>query len=358
MTIPQISLESIQRAYDIIQPQLIRTPVLTNPDLSKLVEDAVFPDEDSHERRGRLKLFLKCENLQRGGSFKFRGASFFLSQLNEASLRRGVVAYSTGNHAIGLALAARSASDALGFPIPVQIVMSWTASNAKVDKIRALGAIVFQAGSTLTECAVVAEEISRETGATLVPTSSHPFNTIGQGTAGLEFMEQMEEMEQRRLDVVLVPTGGASLLAGTAMACKGVQPKLRIFGTEPAIGAADLSKSRACGQRSTHISGSTIADGLRQPVALCNWGIASNPSMVEAVYAVSDAEIRLATVQVLKIIGMLIEPSSAVPIAALLFDKALHQQFHHIHKGMQLNIGVIITGGNTSIDTFSVITPR
>ncbi|KAG8626720.1 hypothetical protein KVT40_005665 [Elsinoe batatas] len=314
---PRINLEAIHYAYDVLATRAVRTPILRSISLAQL-----------DIRPGHINVFLKCENLQRGGSFKFRGACFFLSQLSEETLKKG-------NHAIGLALAAAEASRALGYPIPVLILMTSTASPTKMDKIRALGATVIQAGATLTECATYAEEVRRETGATVVPTSSHPFNTLGQGSAAVEFLEQLEETGEAPLDAIIVPSGGASLLAGTAVACHGLQPKVRVFGSEPISGAADLGKARSRGERITKLEGFTIADGLRQPVAKCNWNIVRRDDLVEDVYQST---------------GMLIEPSSAVPVAAVLFNKALHQHLRGSFTGRPLNTGLIITGGNVSAD--------
>ncbi|KAF2220820.1 pyridoxal-5'-phosphate-dependent enzyme [Elsinoe ampelina] len=335
----KINLEAIQYAYNILGTRAIRTPILRSISLTQLVE-----------RPGRINVFLKCENFQRGGSFKFRGACFFLSQLSEETLKKGVVSYSTGNHAIGLALAAAEASGALGYPIPVLIIMTYTASPTKIDKIRALGATVIRAGATLTECTTYAEEVHRETGATVVPTSSHPFNTLGQGTAAVEFLEQMEEIGEGPLDAIIVPSGGASLLAGTAVACHGLQPKLRVFGSEPISGAANLGKARSRGQRITKLEGFTIADGLRQPVAACNWNIVRRKDLVEDCLftCATCGGARLVGGSRYKSTGMLIEPSSAVPVAALLFNKHLHQHLRGSFEGRPMNIGVIITGGNVS----------
>lgn len=250
-------------------------------------------------------------------------------------------------------MAARSASEARGFPIPVEILMTWTASQSKIDRIRRMGATVTQHGPTLVECQKLAEEIQRKRGATIVPPSAHPNIALGQGTAMLELHEQMNELEEGRLDAVLVPSAGGALLAGTAVACHGLDPKIKVFGTEPAHGGANLREARAQGCRSTTITDHTIADGLRSVTAPCNWEIVRDSTLVDDVYSVDDDEIQTALCRIIEDMKLLVEPSSAVPVAALLFNRHLHQQLASLYRGKPLRIGVILTGGNVSLKALS-----
>lgn len=259
-------------------------------------------------------------------------------------------------------MAARSASEASGFPIPVEILMTWTASPAKIDRIRRMGARVTQHGPTLVECQKLAEDIQRKTGATIVPPSGHPDIALGQGTAMLELHDQMRELDDEGpLDVVLVPSAGGALLAGTAVACHGLDAGItKVFGTEPSQGGADLRHARARGCRSTTISTdhNTVADGLRSVTAPCNWEIVRDERLVEDVYSVDDEAIQRALCRIIEDMRFLVEPSSAVPVAALLFNGHLQQHLASLYRGKPLRIGVILTGGNVGLKSLGTLLER
>ncbi|KAJ8116393.1 hypothetical protein OPT61_g2166 [Boeremia exigua] len=342
---PTLEIGAIRKAYTIVREQAHKTPVHKCPEVSKEVQDAIFNEHDAG--MPILELFFKCENLQKAGSFKFRGAFHFLSQLSDKALRAGIVSYSTGNHAIALTMAANHASQLKGFSIPVQMLMTWTASADKIDNIQRLGAKVLLHGPTLVECMQLATRLQLETGATLVP-QGHPLIALGQGTAMLEFHEQMQELGHGNLDAVIVPSATGALLAGTAVVSHALNPGINVFGSEPVTGGANLATARSQGKRIAVLNGTTIADGLRSPTAPFSWEYIKKPKLVNDVLQVSDSEIRQSLTLIVERMSCVIEPSSAVPFAALLFNKNLHSALREMYKGRPLRIGVILTGGNIS----------
>ncbi|KAK4908611.1 hypothetical protein LTR49_022514 [Elasticomyces elasticus] len=349
-SLPVLDLPGIRKAYSIIRAQTYRTPVHEFPEMSRTVQDAVFgSDHDGHAGNSMLEVLFKCENMQKAGSFKFQGAYHFLSHLDEKSLRAGVVSYSTGNHAIALATAARSISQIKGFPIPVHILMTWTASQAKINAVRDLGATVLLHGPTLVECIQLANEMQLVTGATLVP-QGHPIIALGQGTVMLELYEQMEELGHVTLDAIIIPSAGAGLLAGTAVVCRDSDSRTAVFGSEPTTGGANLALARLQGKNITILDGTTIADGLRLTTALCTWHYVKDATLVQDVYQVADQEIREALSLIANQMNLVVEPSSAVPLAALLFSSDLQHALRAMYRGTPLRVGVVLTGGNISSD--------
>lgn len=364
---PIIEISAVRKAHSIIREQASRTPVYRCPGFSEQVQDAVFHDHDA--KVPMLELFFKCENLQKAGSFKFRGAYHFLSQLSENELRAGIISYSTGkakpihffrhrliwrkgNHAIALTMAANHASRLRGFPIPVQMLMTWNASPAKIDTIQKLGAEVLLHGPTLVECIHLATKIQLETGATLVP-QGHPLIALGQGTVMLELHEQMQELGHGRLDAVIVPSATGALLAGTAVVSQALDPHITVFGSEPMIGGANLATARSQGKRITTLNDMTIADGLRSPTAQFNWEYVKNAALVRDVLQVTESEIRRTLASIVERMKFVVEPSSAVPLAALLYNTNLHHAINKMYEGRPLKIGVILTGGNITASAMS-----
>ncbi|MFQ5745671.1 MAG: threonine/serine dehydratase [Gemmatimonadota bacterium] len=256
---------------------------------------------------------LKCESLQHGGAFKLRGAYNFLCALPAADRERGVVTYSSGNHAQGVAYAARA------FGVPAAVVMPEDVPSIKLEGTRALGAEVELAGTTTTERRARAEEILATRGGTMVPPFDHPDIIAGQGTVGLEIREQCEETvrgdEPARPALVVVPVGGGGLVSGVAAALRALEPGVRVVGVEPE-GAAKMRRSLDAGGPVTLESIDTIADGLR-PVRPGDLTFAHCRALVDDVVTVADDAIRRAVLWCYDR-RLVVEPSGAAGVAALL----------------------------------------
>ena len=269
-------------------------------------------------------MFLKCENLQRGGAFKFRGAYNTISQLPEDARKRGVLAFSSGNHAQGVALAARL----LG--APVVICMPGDAPAVKVAATRGYGAEVIFYDRLRDDREAFARRIAEERGMALVPPYDHPHIMAGAGTAALELVEAVPE-----LDAVLVPIGGGGLIAGSATAVRGARPAARVFGVEPA-GADDTLQSLRAGERVRVPPPATIADGLR-PVTPGRLTFPVIQRHVEDVLVVTDDEILEAVRFALLRLKLVVEPSGAVPLAVALAGR--------LPPDLR-RVGLVISGGN------------
>jgi threonine dehydratase len=250
-------------------------------------------------------LFLKCENLQRGGAFKIRGALNFLLQLDRDSLRRGVVTYSSGNHGQAMAIAAAR----LG--APAVVVMPTTAPPVKVGNARRFGAEVIFAGTTSLHRKERAEAVAAERGMTIVPPFDHAHIVAGQGTVGLELLAQRPDVT-----AVYVPAGGGGLIAGVAAAVKHSAPHVRVVGVEPA-GAPKMTRSRAAGAPATLDRIDSIADGLLA-VRPGDLTFAHIQALVDDVVTVSDDEIRAAMRFVASHAKLVAEPSGATAVAGAL----------------------------------------
>ena len=252
---------------------------------------------------GRLR--LKCENLQRGGAFKLRGAYNFIAQLSQEDRARGVATYSSGNHGRAVALAAAE----LG--IPAVVVVPVDAPQVKVDGIRRLGAEVYFEGTTSVERRRRAEEIAGERGLEIVPPFDHPHIIAGQGTVGLEIIEDWAAVER-----VLVPVGGGGLLSGVAAAVKALAPNVQVYGVEP-VGAAAMARSLEAGSLVELDSSASVADGLKpvRPGDLTFWHASQ---LVEEVLLVEDEEILRALAWCAEEFRLLVEPSGAAAVAAVM----------------------------------------
>jgi len=272
--------------------------------------------------------FFKCENLQRGGSFKIRGASNFVFSIPRAQLAKGVVAYSSGNHAQAVAIAAEYAG------IAATLVMPLDAPRSKVEATRAHGARIVTYDRLRESREAIGRQISGETGAALVPPYDHAWTIAGQGTAALELLEDVPE-----LDALVAPVGGGGLISGCALMAKQMRPNIRIFGVEPADGN-DTQQSLEAAERIEIAPPKTIADGLR---ATCP-GALTFPivqRLVDDVLVVSEDEIRGAMRFLLTRMKILVEPSGAVAAAAVLSRK-LPQDVG--------SVGVILSGGNVDLE--------
>jgi threonine dehydratase len=286
----------------------------------------VTPMVDVSALAGR-PLFLKCESLQPGGAFKIRGAYNMVAQLTDDQRRRGVVTYSSGNHGQAMALAARE----LG--APAVVVMPTTAPQIKVDGARAFGAEIIFAGTTSIERRKRAEEEAAARGLTMVPPFDHELIIAGQGSLGLEILEQLPNVE-----TVLVPVGGGGLLAGVAAAIKQSRPGVRVVGVEPS-GADAMKQSLSAGHVVTLPSTKTIADGL-MPVRPGDLTFAHARQFVDEVITVEDPQIIDAVLWLFTSAKIVAEPSGAATVAAALDDARATQ-------GITV---AIVSGGNISAE--------
>jgi threonine dehydratase len=274
---------------------------------------------------------FKCENLQRGGSFKIRGAANLIFQIPEADRPRGVVAYSSGNHAQAVAIAARH----LG--IPATLVMPTDAPRSKVEATRAQGAAMVTYDRLRENREAIGARIALETGATLVPPYDHPRTIAGQGTTALELLEQAPG-----LDALIAPVGGGGLLSGCAIAARSVNPAIRIFGAEPED-ANDTFLSLRAGRWVEIPPPQTLADGLRATRP----GEITFPilqELAEGILLVSEEEIRATVKFLLTRLKILVEPSGAAAAAAV-----LHRR---LPSGIR-SVGVILSGGNVDFETLA-----
>jgi threonine dehydratase len=308
-----LTASDIRAAATRIRPLAKRTPVLTSADF---------------DAEAGLRVFFKCENLQTGGAFKIRGASNLILSIPPADLPSGVVAFSSGNHAIAVAIAARYAGAA------AIIVMPADAPRSKLDTTRQHGAHIVTYDRFHESREAIAAHILEETGATLVPPFDHPAIMAGQGTAALELLEDVSD-----LDALIAPVGGGGLLSGCATIAKEMRPQIRIFGVEPRD-ANDTFLSFEAGERRSIPLPATSADGLRstQP------GELTFPIMrkfAEQILLVDEDQIRAAVGFLLTRLKILVEPSGAVGAAALLS--------HKLPAGIR-SVGVILSGGNMDLD--------
>lgn len=311
MNEPLPNLDDIRRARALIAPAIRRTPVLTSHSV-----DAV----------AGAQLFFKCENFQTVGAFKFRGACHAVFNLTAAELARGVATHSSGNHAAALARAAalRGAK--------AHIVMPDNSPRIKKTAVAGYGASITWCEPTLAAREATLAAVVARTGATFI----HPYDNLrvicGQGTAALELCEAAGD-----LDAVLAPVGGGGLLSGTATAAKGLRPDIRVFGAEPA-GADDACRSFHSGRLLPVERPQTIADGLRTSLSPRTFAVISDK--VEDILTASEAGIVAAMRLIWERMKIIIEPSSAVPLAAILEHRALFAG---------LKVGVIISGGNVDL---------
>jgi threonine dehydratase len=257
--------------------------------------------------RARRPLWLKCENLQVTGSFKLRGAYNMVSRLPEEVRRRGVITYSSGNHAQALAYAARVLN------VPAVVVMPTTASAIKVDGARGYGAEILREGTTSLERRGRAEQVALDRGLTIVPPFDHEDIVAGQGTVGLEILDALPAVSR-----VYVPLGGGGLLSGVSAAVVQAKPSAKVIGVEP-VGAAKMTASLAAGHPVTLKSVGSVADGLL-PVRPGDLTFAHVQRFVDQVVTVPDEAIERAVAWLFRHAKLVVEPSGAAAVAALLAD--------------------------------------
>lgn len=281
------------------------------------------------DRMAERSLFFKCENFQKVGAFKFRGACNAVRKLPEAVAVHGVVTHSSGNHAQALALAAKLRG------IPAHIVMPRNATPAKRRAVEGYGARVIECEPTLPAREETAAAVLAETGGTLISPYNHPDVIAGQGTVALELLEQVPG-----LDAIVAPVGGGGLVSGVAIAARGLAPAVRVFAAEP-LGADDAARSRAAGRLLPQAAPQTIADGLLTSLGDLTWPVIRD--LVEQVVTVTEDEIVRAMRLMWERAKLLIEPSSAVAVAAVLTDA-----FRRL-DGLR-RVGVVLSGGNANLD--------
>jgi threonine dehydratase len=313
---PAIQPDDIRAAAERIRPLARRTPVM---------------NAEAFDAEAGPRTFFKCENLQRGGAFKIRGAANLVLSLPAAALARGVVAYSSGNHAQATAIAAKHVG------VPATIVMPEDAPRSKMEATRGHGAKIVTYNRFNESRETIAAGILKESGATLVPPFDHPMIMAGQGTAALELFE-----ETGPLDALITPVGGGGLLSGCATIARALYPSIRIFGAEPEQ-ANDTFLSMIAGSRVAIPVPDTIADGLRsQKPGELTFPIVQQ--LAERIILVTDDELRAAVKFLLLHLKILVEPSGAAATAAVLFRK-LPPEIR--------SVGVVISGGNVDFEELS-----
>jgi len=304
-----VTLPDIDAAAERIEGVALRTPLLPFPELSE-------------DLGGEVR--LKCESLQRGGSFKIRGALNFLSQLPDDEMKRGVITYSSGNHAQALALAAQLKG------VRAVVVMPTTAPRVKVEGAERLGAEVVFEGTTSPHRQSRAEEIAEKEGLAMVPPFDHPFIIAGQGTVGREIAEDWPEV-----DVVVIPIGGGGLASGTAAALQALLPGVQVVGVEP-DGAASMRAALDAGEPVTLDGIDTIADGIAS-VRTGDLTLLHAQALFDDVVLVKDDVIRQASTLLLSRRKLVVEYSGAASLGALL-SGAIEV------RGRK--VAVVLSGGN------------
>src|SRR6266403_757530 len=308
-----LDLPTIRSAHERIRPHIHRTLVLTSSRL----------DEASG-----AGLFFKCENFQKIGAFKARGATNAVFSLDETIARRGVATHSSGNHGAAVARAAKLRG------IPAHIVMPSNSAKVKIRAVESYGAQVVFCEPTEESREIKCAEVINQTGATLIHSFENEHVVAGQGTAAMELLEDIAD-----LDVIMCPVGGGGLLSGTAIAAKSMRPQIKVIAVEPE-NADDAAQSFRAGRRLVTEKKFTIADGLRTNIGEPNFAIIQQ--YVDDIVTVSEEAIVSAMRTIWETMKIVIEPSAAVPYAASVENKiALEGK----------RVGIILTGGNVDLDT-------
>jgi threonine dehydratase len=311
-----VSLDDIRLAAGRIRALVRRTPLID-----------VGAGGDTVTRSGQHRLLLKCECFQPGGAFKIRGACNMIAQLSPEARSAGVITYSSGNHGRAVALVAES------FRVPAVIVMPETTPRVKVEGVRSHAAEVIFAGVTSADRRICAEELAQRRGLTIVPPFDHPWIIAGQGTTGLEILEQHSQVR-----AIYVPVGGGGQIAGVSAAVKRMRSSVRIVGVEPTR-AARMSASIAAGHPVTLDSTTSIADGLLtlRPGDLT---FAHVQAFVDDLVTVDDAEIAAAVQWLFQEARIVAEPSGAAAIAAA-------------RRAPEADTVAVVSGGNVDPDAFA-----
>ncbi len=307
--------DDVVEAHDRIRPYIHRTPVLTSEYLSGLAG---------------CELFFKCENFQKAGAFKVRGATNAVFGLSDADAGAGVATHSSGNHALSLSYAAGRRG------IPCHVVMPRTAPEAKKDAVRGYGGIITECEPSTTSREAVFAEVQEATGADFVHPYNDPRVIAGQATCSREFMEQMEEFGGP-LDTIVAPIGGGGMVSGTCLTVSSVAPDVRVIAAEP-LQADDAARSLKAGHIIADDAPSTVADGLKVPLKDLTWHFVR--SHVSDILTATEDEIVSAMRLTWQRMKIVIEPSCAVPLAVILKNP-------DTFAGRR--VGVVITGGNVDL---------
>ncbi|HEY2679702.1 MAG TPA: pyridoxal-phosphate dependent enzyme [Candidatus Udaeobacter sp.] len=307
-----VNIDTIRAAHERIRPHIHRTPVLTNSWLN----DAC-----------RVSLFFKCENFQKIGAFKARGATNAVFALDETTARLGVATHSSGNHGAAVARAAKLRG------IPAYVVMPSNSAKVKIRAVEAYSALVVFCEPTEESREMKCAEMINKTGATLIHSFENEHVIAGQGTAAMELLEDIPN-----LDVIMCPVGGGGLLSGTAIAAKSMRPQIKVIAVEPE-NADDATQSFRAGRRLVTEKKFTIADGLRTNIGEPNFAIIQQ--YVDDIVTVSEKAIVSAMRTIWETMKIVIEPSAAVPYAAIA---------ERIMDVAGKRVGIILTGGNVDLD--------
>src|SRR6267378_6932788 len=308
-----LDLPTIRSAHERIRPHIHRTLVLTSSRL----------DEASG-----ASLFFKCENFQKIGAFKARGATNAVFSLDDATARRGVATHSSGNHGAAVARAAKLRG------IPAHIVMPSNSARVKIRAVEGYSAQVVFCEPTEESREMKCAEVINQTGAMLIHSFENEHVIVGQGTAAMELLEDIPD-----LDVIMCPVGGGGLLSGTAIAAKSMRPQIKVMAVEPE-NADDAAQSFRAGRRLVTEKKFTIADGLRTNIGEPNFAIIEQ--YVDDIVTVSEEAIVSAMRTIWETMKIVIEPSAAVPYAAIL-NGAIDVSGKRV--------GIILTGGNVDLDS-------
>jgi len=314
------SWEAIDAAHARITPRIHRTPVLRSATL---------------DRRCRAQLFFKCENLQKTGSFKIRGAANAIFSLTDAESARGIITQSSGNHGAAVACAAAWCG------VPAWVVMPNNAPTVKCKAVEAYGGKITFCEPRVSARNEAAARLQAETGAVLI----HPYDDdriiAGQATAAKELLEEAGD-----LDAVLAPVSGGGLLSGTALSAKHMQPGISVYGCEPAQ-ADDAYRSIEAGELISLDASDTIADGLRASLAARTFAILQKH--LSGIFLVTEEEIIAAMALIWERLKVITEPSSAIALAPLLKADVIETISAGRRNSEILKIGIILSGGNVDL---------
>src|SRR5213595_1405450 len=307
-----LDFPAIRAAHERIRAYIHRTPVLTSSRL---------------DAASGASLFFKCENFQKDGAFKARGATNAVFALDDATARRGVAADSSGNHGAALARAAKLRG------IPAYVVMPSNSAKVKIRAVKSYGAEIMFCEPTEAARESACADVIAKTGATLIHSFANEDVIAGQGTAAVELLEDVPDV-----DLVVCPVGGGGLLCGTAVAAKSMRPKIKVMAVEPA-NADDAAQSFRAGRLIRTEKKFTIADGLRTNVGAPNFSIIQR--YVDDIVTVSEEAIISTMRMIWETMKIIIEPSAAVPYAAI-----VERKIDIAGK----RVGIILTGGNVDLD--------
>ena len=311
-TAAELTIDDMREAHERIKPYIHRTPVLTSSYLNALTG---------------AELFFKCENFQKAGAFKVRGATNAVFGLSDEDAARGVATHSSGNHALSLSYAAGRRG------IPCHVVMPRTAPDAKKAAVQGYGGMITECEPSTSSREAVFAEVHAKTSADFVHPYNDPRVIAGQATCSAELLEQVE-----RLDAVVAPIGGGGMISGTCLTLSNLAPDVEIYAAEPEQ-ADDAARSFRAGKIIADDAPVTVADGLKVPLKDNTWYFVSN--FVTDIQTASEQEIIDAMKLTWERMKIVIEPSCAVPLATILKNP-------DVYRGKR--VGVIITGGNVDLD--------